>query len=61
MLAVGAGDLDVGRWAADESLTLPADRPRPEDRCIMFFTGGTTGLPKGAEHVHGSYDCSWIW
>ena len=56
VLAVGAGELDVWRWAADESLTLPADRPRAEDRCIMFFTGGTTGLPKGAEHVHGSYD-----
>ena len=55
-LAIGAGGLDVWRWAADEDLSLPADRPRPDDRCIMFFTGGTTGLPKGAEHVHGSYD-----
>ena len=56
ILAVGAGDLDVWRWAADGDPSLPADRPRPEDRCVMFFTGGTTGLPKGAEHVHSSYD-----
>ena len=56
ILAVGVGDLDVWRWTEDESLSLPTDRPRPDDRCIMFFTGGTTGVPKGAEHVHGSYD-----
>ncbi len=56
ILPVGAGALDVWGWAADETLALPADRPRPEDRCIMFFTGGTTGLPKGAEHVHSLFD-----
>ena len=56
ILAVGATDLDVWRWVADDGLALPAERPRPEDRCVMFFTGGTTGLPKGAEHVHSSYD-----
>jgi len=26
--------------------------PTPEDKSAMFFTGGTTGLPKGAEHTH---------
>ena len=56
ILRVGAAELDVWRWAADDTQSLPADRPLPEDRCVMFFTGGTTGLPKGAEHVHGSYD-----
>ena len=56
ILPVGAAELDVWRWAADDTLSLPADRPRPEDRWVMFFTGGTTGLPKGAEHVHGSFD-----
>jgi long-chain acyl-CoA synthetase len=28
--------------------------PEAEGRCALFFTGGTTGLPKGAEHRHGN-------
>ena len=56
VLTVGDGGIDIWRWAADGSLALPAGRPRPEDRCLMFFTGGTTGLPKGAEHIHSSLD-----
>jgi long-chain acyl-CoA synthetase len=28
--------------------------PRGEDASVMFFTGGTTGLPKGAAHTHGT-------
>ena len=56
ILTVGEGGLDIWPWAADESLSLPEERPRPEDRCLMFFTGGTTGLPKGAEHIHSSLD-----
>ena len=43
VLTVGDGGIDIWPWAADESLSLPAERPRPEDRCLMFFTGGTTG------------------
>jgi acyl-CoA synthetase (AMP-forming)/AMP-acid ligase II len=27
-------------------------RPRPEDTCLIMYTGGTTGLPKGAELTH---------
>ena len=56
VLTVGDGGIDIWPWAADESLSLPAERPRAEDRCLMFFTGGTTGLPKGAEHIHSSLD-----
>ncbi len=26
----------------------------PEDRAILHFTSGTTGMPKGAMHVHGA-------
>ena len=26
--------------------------PRADDASVMFFTGGTTGLPKGAAHTH---------
>jgi len=40
--------------------TLPRDAPaalplpRAEDASVMFFTGGTTGLPKGAAHTHAT-------
>ena len=56
ILTVGEGGLDIWRWAADGTLALPA-RPGPEDRSAMFFTGGTTGLPKGAEHIHSAFIC----
>ncbi len=56
VLTVGEGGFDIWQWAADDRLFLPEERPRPEDRSTMFFTGGTTGLPKGAEHIHSSFD-----
>jgi long-chain acyl-CoA synthetase len=49
---VGDGGLDVWAWADDPGCRLPEVLPDPDDRCSMFFTGGTTGLPKGAEHTH---------
>jgi len=41
-------------WAADAALRLPEPLPRAGDPSAMFFTGGTTGLPKGAEHTHAT-------
>jgi long-chain acyl-CoA synthetase len=32
----------------------PLPLPRAEDASVMFFTGGTTGLPKGAAHTHAT-------
>ena len=49
---VGEGGADVWEWAADAARRLPEELPRPHDSCSMFFTGGTTGVPKGAEHTH---------
>ncbi|MBU2551780.1 MAG: AMP-binding protein [Proteobacteria bacterium] len=38
--------------------THPADPPRPaltpESTCLFQYTGGTTGVPKGAEITHGN-------
>jgi acetyl-CoA synthetase len=37
--------------ARDEFLIPPTDR---EDPALLHFTSGTTGMPKGALHVHGA-------
>ncbi len=42
----------IGAWAADAGITLPRPLPAADDRSCIFFTGGTTGVPKGAEHTH---------
>lgn len=31
------------------------DMPRAEDTCLVFFTSGTTGVPKGVMHAHRSF------
>jgi long-chain acyl-CoA synthetase len=31
---------------------LPQPLPKADEYAMMFFTGGTTGLPKGAQHRH---------
>ena len=49
---LGAGGIDIGDWADDEGLDLPQPLPSADDAAAMFFTGGTTGVPKGAEHIH---------
>ncbi len=52
VLVLGAGGLELDEWIHDQSLVLGDDLPGADDLAAMFFTGGTTGLPKGAEHVH---------
>ncbi|NQV54552.1 MAG: AMP-binding protein [Rhodospirillales bacterium] len=49
-----AGGFDIWALAADRENKLPDQLPAPDDRAAMFFTGGTTGIPKGAEHSHYS-------
>ncbi|MDP6173916.1 MAG: class I adenylate-forming enzyme family protein, partial [Rhodospirillales bacterium] len=52
VVVLGEGGHQLDEWIHDESLELGEDLPAPDDPAAMFFTGGTTGLPKGAEHNH---------
>ena len=50
VIVAGADDLAFDRLLSGPAGPLPL--PEPDDLCALFFTGGTTGLPKGAEHRH---------
>lgn len=52
VLVAGEGSETVARWIEEGRDELPGPLPHPDDFAMMFFTGGTTGLPKGAEHRH---------
>ncbi|MGB6247162.1 AMP-binding protein, partial [Gordonia sp. (in: high G+C Gram-positive bacteria)] len=49
MIAIGDGtsDLDVDRWTAQASTTVPVVEHDPEAVVMLAPTGGTTGKPKG--------------
>jgi long-chain acyl-CoA synthetase len=49
---VGEGSNTISSWISEGSEGLPQPLPNADDYAMMFFTGGTTGLPKGAEHRH---------
>jgi len=52
VLVVGEGEDTMSAWIRGGAAGLPLPLPDANDFAMMFFTGGTTGLPKGAEHRH---------
>lgn len=59
LLADADADLEAGVWslptrlaAAASTFTIPPTDP--EDMAVLHFTSGTTGMPKGAVHVHNA-------
>jgi len=52
VVVLGEDDQSIAEWAGDPDLNLPESLPGPDDLAAMFFTGGTTGIPKGANHTH---------
>ena len=52
VLVLGPGGITIDALLSDPPAPMPL--PEEEDLSVMFFTGGTTGLPKGAIHTHVS-------
>ena len=52
VLVMGEGDETIDRLVSDGADSLAHPLPRPDDPACMFFTGGTTGAPKAADHRH---------
>lgn len=53
-------------WLAAAEQPLPEPRPGPDDVASLQYTGGTTGVPKGARHLHRSIvhmtrQIQWCW
>jgi len=51
---------------SDKGGSYPIIGPSPDDTCSLQYTGGTTGLPKGARHLHGDLiaaaaQMDWCW
>jgi long-chain acyl-CoA synthetase len=42
----------IDQWRGKRDLKLPEPMPKSTDLALLAYTGGTTGLPKGAIHTH---------
>ncbi len=42
----------IDQWRGNRDIKLPEPLPTSTDLALLAYTGGTTGLPKGAMHTH---------
>ena len=52
--AISGPGVTLWRDALDAKLAPGATEAGPDDLCVMPYTSGTTGLPKGCIHTHGT-------
>ena len=45
-------NIAIDQWRTRDDLALPEPLPKSTDLALLAYTGGTTGLPKGAIHTH---------
>jgi acetyl-CoA synthetase len=54
------GTLDLATLMARAPATCACEPTSADDLALMHFTSGTTGIPKGALHVHGAALTHWV-
>ncbi len=55
-----AGTSDLTALMASASDVFDIVHTKPEDPALLHFTSGTTGMPKGAVHVHEAVVTHWV-
>jgi len=57
----GGGAHDFAQCRGDIAKLPPAPKPKPDDLAFIFYTSGTTGLPKGVMLPHRSTEHRIVW